>query len=85
MIIALGKGDTDEYRDNLHKVDIIFQSYLNISSLFYKKKKCLLTVIFFIVSRSASNYEEKWEFFSQIKQKMKYKSKYPLPTLLTLQ
>lgn len=26
MIIALGKGDTDEYRDNLHKVDNIFHN-----------------------------------------------------------
>lgn len=38
-----------------------------------------------IVYRSASNYEEKWGFFSQIKQKMKYKSKYAWRTSLALQ
>lgn len=76
MIIALGKGDTDEYRDNLHKVGKIFYICIKLRFIFLMKM---------IGYRSASNYEEKWGFFSQIKQKMKYKSKYPLRTSLALQ
>lgn len=39
MIVALGKGVTDEYRDNLHKVNTI--SIVIISHLFFKRKKAL--------------------------------------------
>lgn len=72
MIVALGKGETDEYKDNLHKVGKIFLIFLlpeNVNLLQEAETVTALTN-----HRSANIYKEKWEFFSQTKQKMKSKS-----------
>lgn len=71
MMVALGKGETDEYKDNLHKVGKILLLPENTMLIYCKELKLLLPLI---MHRSASIYEERWEYFSQIKQRMKYKS-----------
>lgn len=72
MIVALGKGETDEYKDNLHKVGR-YKLFNNLENVNLSNCKDLrLTMC--LMSRSPSIYEEKWEYFSQIKQKMKCKS-----------
>lgn len=39
MVVALGKGETDEYKDNLHKVRKIIRSDARIENTAYKKQQ----------------------------------------------
>lgn len=70
MVVALGKGQTDEYKDNLHKVGEILCIYVKLENIILYLQR-----LTFVLCRSANIYEEKWEYYSLTKQRMRYKSK----------